>query len=127
MSRQRPLSPFMLGQDYKLQLTSALSFLHRASGVALVLALLLISCWVAALAAGIDSYQNLHRFIISWPVLCVLVMGSWAAFYHLCNGVRHLLWDLGIGFSKPVVARSAQIVLFAASLLTLVVWLVVLV
>ena len=31
----------------------------------------------------------------------VLLIGwSFAFFFHLCNGVRHLVWDTGRGFEK---------------------------
>ena len=32
---KRPLSPFMLGQTYRFQITSVMSLLHRMTGVVL--------------------------------------------------------------------------------------------
>jgi succinate dehydrogenase / fumarate reductase cytochrome b subunit len=43
-------------------------------------------------------------------------------FYHLCNGIRHLAWDVGLGFEIPNFYRSGWAVVIASALLTLLAW-----
>lgn len=119
MSQKRPLSPFMLGADYKLQTSSVMSFLHRASGVACVFILLTISCWLAALAKGPESFHKINALLTHWLFFIPLVAGAAAACYHFCNGIRHLFWDAGIGLNTPCAAKSANIVKIATAILTL--------
>jgi succinate dehydrogenase / fumarate reductase cytochrome b subunit len=45
-----------------------------------------------------------------------------ALFYHLCNGIRHLLWDLGYGLELRSVYRSGWTVVIATVVLTLLSW-----
>lgn len=114
---KRPLSPFMLGSDYKLQVTSVMSFLHRASGVALVLVLLVLGAWFIALAAGPKAFATMTA-VITNPLMALLVMaGTFAACYHFCNGIRHLFWDAGKGVDIESAKKSAKIVKIAAPVL----------
>ena len=41
-------------------------------------------------------------------------------FYHLCNGIRHLIWDMGAGFEIDTVYKSGKVVVVAALALTLI-------
>ncbi len=116
----RPLSPHL--QIYRPQLTSVLSIVHRAAGVALSIGTLLLVWWLLAAANGPDAYDNVQRFLGSWIGLVLLFGWSLALFYHLCNGLRHLWWDTGHGLDLPSVYASGWAVLAAAGLLTLVAW-----
>jgi len=116
----RPLSPHL--QIYKPQITSALSILHRLTGVALAVGTLILVYWLAAAAAGPEAYLQAREVLDSWFVKLVLFGFTFALFYHLANGVRHLCWDLGFGFEITTVALTGKIVLAVAGLLTLVAW-----
>jgi succinate dehydrogenase / fumarate reductase cytochrome b subunit len=113
---RRPVSPHW--QVYRFAYTMALSILHRATGLVLSLGLLLLVAWVAAAAAGPDRYASFQGFASSWPVKFVVGGGIVAFCYHLANGVRHLLWDLGIGLERPEARRSGRIVIVATLLLS---------
>ena len=58
--------------------------------------------------------------------ILLLVAWSFAFFYHLSNGARHLLWDTGRGLEKAQANASAWLVLITAVALTAVFWWVVL-
>ncbi len=117
---KRPLSPFMLGSDYKLQFTSVMSFLHRASGAALVLVLLVLGVWFISLAAGPKAFATMTA-VLTNPFMGILVMaGTFAGCYHLCNGVRHLFWDAGKGVDVESAKKSAQIVKIVAPVLAII-------
>ena len=49
---QRPISPFMLGQTYRLQITSVMSLMHRLSGILLAFAAFGFAGWLMAIAMG---------------------------------------------------------------------------
>ena len=122
-SPERPLSPHL--QVYRLQYTMALSILHRATGVALSAALLLLAAWLLALASGADCYGWVAALLGSWFGWLVLA-GVLAAFwYHFCTGVRHLVFDTGRCLEKREARLSARVaivmivVLVGASLLAM--------
>lgn len=117
---KRPLSPHL--QIYRPQLTSVLSIFHRFTGAALSAGLLLLAWWLAAIAAGEAAYATALGVLGAWPVKILLLLGVFAFFYHLCNGIRHLWWDSGRGFEIPQVYRSGWIMLGAAVTLSLVAW-----
>ncbi len=117
---QRPLSPHL--QVYRPQLTSILSIVHRITGMALVFGLLLLTWWLIAAAAGPEAFGVAQAFLGSWFGLLVLFGLSCALFYHLCNGVRHLIWDSGHLLEIEGVYRSGWIMLVAAAVLTIIAW-----
>ncbi|HTO82876.1 MAG TPA: succinate dehydrogenase, cytochrome b556 subunit [Methylomirabilota bacterium] len=119
-SPERPLSPHL--QVYRWQLTSVLSILHRASGVALSVGTLLLVYWLIAAAAGPESFATAQGFIGSILGRILLLGWSWALFYHLCNGIRHLFWDAGHGFELKTVYASGWTVVGASVVLTLIAW-----
>ena len=116
----RPLSPHL--QVYKLQLTSALSILHRMTGVALAVGTLLLVWWLIAAASGSDSFNMVQTFIGTWFGRLMLFGWSFALFYHLCNGIRHLFWDMGQGYELPTVAASGWAVVIISIALTGISW-----
>lgn len=121
--RERPLSPHL--QVYKPQLTSFTSILHRATGVALSIGLILVAAWLIAAASGQDAYNAVYGIIRS-PLGLILLFGwSFALFYHACNGVRHLLWDMGFLFKIENAYKAGYAVLIVSFLLTAGVWLCV--
>lgn len=117
---KRPLSPHL--QVYRPQLTSTLSFLHRFTGVVLALGTLLLVYWLAAAAGGPESFETAQALIGSWLGQLFLLGWTYALFYHLCNGIRHLYWDAGFGFELPDVYRTGWAVVAASVVLTLASW-----
>ena len=116
----RPLSPHL--QVYKPQLTSVLSITHRATGVALAVGLIGLVYWLMSLAAGPDAYAEAQQVLGSWFGTLVLFGFTFALFYHLCNGIRHLFWDVGLGFELETVYASGWAVVGVAGGLTVLAW-----
>jgi succinate dehydrogenase / fumarate reductase, cytochrome b subunit len=116
----RPLSPHL--QIYRWQLTSVLSILHRAAGVALSLGAILLVWWLVAAASGPKAYGRVEGFLGSW--LGVLLILGWTAalFYHLANGIRHLVWDTGHALDLKSTYRGGWLVVAATALLTAIAW-----
>lgn len=116
----RPLSPHL--QIYRWQITMVMSIAHRATGVALAVGTLLLVWWLAALAAGPAAFAQAQGFIGSWFGLLLLFGWSVALFYHLCNGIRHLVWDMGRGFEISSMYTSGYAALIATAALTVIAW-----
>ena len=118
----RPLSPHL--QVYKPQLTSVMSLLHRATGMALSVGALYLVIWVVFASASPRTYAMFQSFNVS--ILGRIVLGGWlfCAFYHLFNGIRHLFWDMGYGFEIRDAYRSGWIVVAVSLIATIVSWIV---
>ncbi len=127
MARQaaRPLSPHL--QIYRWYLTMATSIAHRITGVALVLGLLLLTWWLTALARGPDSFAVVRAVTDNILGGLVLFGFTFAIFYHLVNGIRHLVWDAGVGLDKETAEQASYLVIGVAGGLTILTWLLVLI
>jgi succinate dehydrogenase / fumarate reductase cytochrome b subunit len=118
--RTRPLSPHL--GVYRWQIGNTLSILHRATGVALALGLLALSLWLISLAGGEESYRTAERAFASPLGILFLIGWTFAFLYHLLNGVRHLFWDLGLGFERRERHASGWFAVLGSLGLTLGVW-----
>jgi succinate dehydrogenase / fumarate reductase cytochrome b subunit len=116
----RPLSPHL--QVYRWQLTMVLSISHRATGLALSVGALLLVWWLMAAATGPDAYATFQGFIGSWLGLLLLLGWSYALFFHLCAGIRHLVWDTGRALDIPSVYATGWTVVAASAALTVIAW-----
>jgi succinate dehydrogenase / fumarate reductase cytochrome b subunit len=119
--RARPLSPHL--GIYKPQLTSMLSILHRMTGIALSFGSIVFVFWLAALAGGPETYASFGGYAETWVGQIILFGLTGCFFYHLCNGIRHLLWDAGLFLDLPGAYKTGRIVVGASVILTLLVWL----
>ncbi len=119
-SANRPLSPHL--QVYRPQLTSILSIVHRLTGVALAFGTLLLVYWLAAAATGPEAFFTAQNLIGSIVGRLLLFGWTFALFYHLCNGIRHLFWDAGYGFDLPAAYRSGWLMVIASFALTFGAW-----
>lgn len=126
----RPLSPHL--GVYRWQVQMVTSILHRATGVALTVGLLVIAWGLLALASGADAWAAFTACAGSVIGIILMVGWSWAFFYHLCNGVRHLLQDAGMGFriksrgkqnvNQAQFVTSSWLSIIVSLVLTLLVW-----
>ncbi|GAB3790078.1 succinate dehydrogenase, cytochrome b556 subunit [Dyella agri] len=117
---RRPLSPHL--QIYKWQVQMMTSILHRATGIALAVGTLLVVWGLLSLAAG-EAAFNQFKICMGSPLGIILLVGwSWALFYHLCNGIRHLVQDTGAGYAIPQFVRSSWLSVIVSLLLVILVW-----
>ncbi|MBV8119177.1 MAG: succinate dehydrogenase, cytochrome b556 subunit [Alphaproteobacteria bacterium] len=119
-SVERPLSPHL--QIYRWQLTSVMSILHRAAGLALTAGAVLLVWWLVAAASGPEAYAGVQNFLGSWVGVALLLGWSAALFYHLCNGIRHLTWDTGHALDLRSTYIGGWVVVIAAAILTAAAW-----
>lgn len=116
----RPLSPHL--QVYRLPLTALCSITHRICGVGLSLGTVLVAAFLLAAASGEGSY-NMVMGIASSPFgQIILFLWSAALYYHMCSGIRHLIWDTGRCLEKDIAMRTNYYVLAGAAALTVSTW-----
>jgi len=120
-AKERPLSPFM---HYRWQYSNTLSILHRITGVFMTLGLLMFVYWLAALAAGPADYAEALVRLSGLPARLALAAWSFAFFYHLLNGIRHLVWDTAHGLEKATARRSGWGVFLGALAASVLLWIV---
>ena len=115
----RPIAPHIT--IYKPQISSVLSIGHRTTGVCMYFAFLIISWWFIGLVfSKFDPfYLELANSI---PAKTLLVLTSYALFYHMSTGVRHLFWDMGCGFKIKHVDISGWIAVISSFLFTAIFW-----
>ena len=118
--RAKPLSPHL--QVWRWHITMATSILHRATGCALYVGALIAAAWAVSLASGPQAYAAFKGLMGSWLGLFVMFGLTLSLFYHLANGVRHLVWDTGHGLDVKSANASAVVVFAFAVAATLAVW-----
>ncbi|WP_342760742.1 succinate dehydrogenase, cytochrome b556 subunit [Azospirillum thermophilum] len=102
----------------------ALSITHRITGVGLAVGTLLLAWWLIAAGVGPEAFARAQRFIGSGFGLLLMFGWTWALFYHLANGIRHLVWDAGYAFELQNAERGAYIVAAASLGLTVLAWII---
>jgi succinate dehydrogenase / fumarate reductase cytochrome b subunit len=118
--RERPTSPHL--SVWRWHITMATSILHRATGCALYVGGLIAAAWAISLAAGPERYAEFKEILGSWPGKVVMLGLTVCVFYHLANGVRHLVWDSGHGLDVKSANASAVVVFAFAAAATLAIW-----
>lgn len=116
----RPLSPHLT--VYRPQITSMLSILHRVTGVALTLGAVLAVWWLLAAATSDEYFEFVDGLLTSWIGHLVLLGLTFSLAYHFCNGIRHLMWDMGYGFELDQVENSGKAAVIGAVVLTALIW-----
>jgi succinate dehydrogenase / fumarate reductase cytochrome b subunit len=118
--RERPISPFL--DVWRWHVTMLTSILHRVTGVGLYVGALILTGWAMALASGPEAYGKYMGLLGSFPGKLVMFGLTLAAFYHLANGVRHLVWDAGHGLDVKTANATAVAVIAFSVAATLAVW-----
>jgi len=116
----RPLSPHI--SIYRWPITMALSILHRITGIGLSVGFIVLVAWLFDAASGPDAYAVFTSVMDTVFGKLLLVAWSFAFFYHLSNGARHLVWDTGRGLEKSQANLSSWLVLVATVVLTAAFW-----
>ncbi len=117
---KRPLSPHL--QVYKPQMTSVLSIFHRMAGVVLAIGTMMVVWWLVAAAISEEAYDAAMSFARHPLGLFMMFGWSVALFYHMSNGMRHLLWDMGYLFKIENAYKAGYLVLLSTAILTAGTW-----
>lgn len=120
IKKSRPTSPHL--SIYKPQISSMLSIGHRLSGIGLFFALAAF-CWWFILWVFSKFEPCYIDMLDNDLVKGFLLIASYGFFYHLCTGLRHLIWDTGRGVSICAVNYSGWLAVFCSLVLTAIYWL----
>jgi len=119
---ERPLSPHL--QIYRPMLTMMMSIVHRATGMALYVGTLLMVWWLLAAAAGPAAYADVEWFMGTIIGRLILFGYTWALIHHMLGGIRHLLWDMIIGFGPGEREWLARANLIGSIVIAVLLWVV---
>ncbi|MCK4841491.1 MAG: succinate dehydrogenase, cytochrome b556 subunit [Methylococcales bacterium] len=114
----RPLSPHL--QVYRLPLTGIISITHRMTGVILAFGLIFYAVSFFVILQGNETFSGIQTLLDNIWVDIAVGLFFYALFFHLCHGIRHLIWDVGSGFDKEAMDKNAIIELSLSLLLTLI-------
>lgn len=112
--RPRPLSPFT--SIYRWTPTMAASITHRITGMGLFFGTIFLAWWLIAAAAGPEAYETFANLAVTPLGQLILFLCALGLIYHLLSGLRHLVWDVGHGFT-PAKANTWSVLIFLAAIL----------
>ncbi len=98
------------------------SILHRITGGALYVGMLLIAWWLIAAATSREYFDFVNAIVTSWFGMLVLFGFTLALVLHAAGGIRHLVWDTGAALEKRVASSFAWGSLFGSIVVTLLIW-----
>lgn len=119
-ARARPLSPHL--SIYRLTLTMAMSIMHRVTGAALYVGVLLLAWFLIAASMDAAAFGAVSGFLNSILGRLILFGFTWALFHHMLGGVRHIIWDAGYGMDAPEREWLTTATLIGGFALTIAVW-----
>jgi succinate dehydrogenase / fumarate reductase cytochrome b subunit len=120
MPAARPLSPHI--SIYRWQIQMMTSIVHRATGIALAVGLLIVAWALIALASGPDAFAEVTAFCKTWFGMILLLGWTWSLAFHFLNGIRHLWQDLGIGYAPSTFVRAGWVVTIGSFVLAALIW-----
>lgn len=119
-TRERPLSPHL--QVYRLPYNALMSISGRAVGVILSLTLLILCGWFIGVVWNPPLYDQSMVFLDNSYTKYALMLWAFLVFFYIGNGVRHVLWDMGIGVNEKAGIMTGNTVLLLSVLLTFGLW-----
>lgn len=120
MKANRPLSPHLF--IYRWPVTMVMSILHRITGGALYVGMALLAWWLIAAATSERAFAIANGFLGSWLGLLILFGYTWALLHHMLGGIRHLVWDFGVGLERQARNLLAWGNVIGSAALTVLVW-----
>ena len=118
---QRPLSPHL--QIYRPTISMVMSVMHRLTGLSLYFGVSFLIIWFAALILGPESYEKFNLLLSMQFVQIIFFLVTWAFFHHLFGGIRHFIWDFGLGFGLKSVDVLSYMTLVLSLLTTILIFL----
>ena len=117
MKKDNPLSPHI--QIYNWHISSLISISHRITGVLNIIIITLICLWVSLLLLGNTNYDLIQKFFETFVGKFIIVATVWSFSFQILCEIRHLFWDLGLGFELKTANMTGIIVIFGSFILTI--------
>lgn len=122
LNAERPLSPHL--GVFRPLITMVMSIVHRITGAALYVGTLFLVWWLIAAASGPGAFAVADAFFGSLIGRLILFGYTWVLIHHLLGGIRHFIWDAGIGYGYPMRNHLAWATLIGSVTLTILVWII---
>ena len=117
MKDNNPLSPHI--QIYNWHISSLVSICHRITGIVNIVIITLICFWVALLLLGNSNYELIQNFFGTFFGKFIIIGTTWSFSFQILSEIRHLFWDLGLGFELKTSNITGLIVIFGSFILTI--------
>jgi len=117
MKDNNPLSPHI--QIYDWHISSLVSICHRITGIINIVIITLICFWVALLLLGNTHYELIQNFFGTFFGKFIIIGTTWSFSFQILSEIRHLFWDLGLGFDLKISNITGLIVIFGSFILTI--------
>ncbi len=121
----RPLSPFMIGQYYRPQMTSISSIMVRITGIASLGTAFLIVLWLLSAASSASAFSTVDGLLRSFVGDILMLLATWAIWYHVLGRLRHVIWDFGYLLEVDISERMGRGMFIGATVLTIITAIVV--
>lgn len=121
----RPLSPFMIGQYYRPQMTSISSIMVRITGIASLGTACLIVIWLLSAASSPSAFAVVDGLLRSFVGDILMLLATWAIWYHVLGRLRHVIWDFGYLLEVGISERMGLGMFIGATVLTVITAIVV--
>ena len=120
MKDKTPLSPHI--QIYSWHISSLVSISHRITGIINVFILTLVCFWISFLLFGNTNYDLIHEFFETFLGKFLIVGTVWSFSFQALSEIRHLFWDIGLGFELKVANMTGLLVIFGSFILTIIIF-----
>ena len=120
MKNENPLSPHI--QIYSWHISSLISISHRILGIVNIIIITLICLWVALLVLGNSNYDFIQKFFETFFGKFLIISTVWSFSFQILSEIRHLFWDLGLGFELKTSNITGLFVIFGSFILTILIF-----
>ena len=117
MKENNPLSPHI--QIYNWHISSLISISHRITGIINIILITLICLWTALLLLGDTNYELIQKFFQTFFGKFLIMGTVWSFSFQILSEIRHLFWDLGLGFELKTSKITGLLVIFGSFILTI--------
>ena len=120
MKDKNPLSPHI--QIYDWHISSLISISHRITGIINIILITLICFWMALLLLGDTNYELIQKFFETFFGKFLIMGTVWSFSFQILSEIRHLFWDLGLGFELKTSKITGLSVIFGSFILTTIIF-----
>tara|TARA_B100000686_G_scaffold88144_1_gene94876 strand:+ start:101 stop:484 length:384 start_codon:yes stop_codon:yes gene_type:complete len=120
MKDNNPLSPHI--QIYNWHISSLISISQRITGIVNIIIITLICFWVALLFLGNTNYELIQNFFETFFGKFIIIATVWSFSFQILSEIRHLFWDLGLGFELKTSNITGLIVIFGSFIFTILIY-----
>ena len=117
MKENNPLSPHI--QIYNLHISSLVSICHRITGIINITIITFICLWATFLLLGNSNYELVQKFFLTYFGKFIIIGTIWSFSFQILSEIRHLFWDMGLGFELKTANITGLLVIFGSFIATI--------